>query len=322
MKHSKYEEVKTLVSHNINVLLTGTAGSGKTTILKTIAEDLGLDFHAVSMTRQTTLNALLGFISINGTYIPSTFRQAVEHGGMMLFDEIDAADPNTILSLNTIENGFVAFPDKAVQVHPDFRWVATANPQNAHHIYTGRSKLDAATLDRFDIVEIPLDEDLERTLTCVDTHAEIKIMRTILEENNSSTSLSMRDSIRYFKRKQIGLADNYHISLLQNEDYLSAYYNKLAILRPPKPKQQSECATIDELWDTILKEKTSNIPEEYEVKEITKDFLKYDKFRLKEHHDNFTIDTGITADNLFGDTVRVHYKPTNTIYKFTREELQ
>ena len=104
MKHSKYNEVYTLVKHNINVLLTGPAGSGKTTILKTIAEDLGLDFYVVSMTRQTTLNALLGFISINGTYIPSTFRQAIEQGGMFLMDELDAEDPNTILSLNTIEN--------------------------------------------------------------------------------------------------------------------------------------------------------------------------------------------------------------------------
>ena len=258
MKHNKYEEVKTLVSHNINVLLTGPAGSGKTTILKTVAEDLGLAFHAVSMTRQTTLNALLGFISINGTYIPSAFRQAIEHGGMFLMDELDAADPNTILSLNTIENGFVAFPDKVVEVHPDFRWVATANPQDAHHIYTGRSKLDAATLDRFDIVEIPLDEGLEQSLTCIDTHAEIKLMRKILEENNSSTTLSMRDSIRFHRRKQIGLAENYHISLLQNEDYLSAYYNKLAILYPPKPKLQSECDTIDELWDTIQKELQRN----------------------------------------------------------------
>lgn len=258
MKHNRYEEVKTLVFHNINVLLTGPAGSGKTTILKTVAENLGLAFHAVSMTRQTTLNALLGFISINGVYIPSSFRQAVEHGGMFLMDELDAADPNTILSLNTIENGFVAFPDKVVDIHPDFRWVATANPQNAHHIYTGRSKLDAATLDRFDIVEVPLDEELEKSLTCIDTHAEIKIMRTILEENNSSTSLSMRDSIRYFKRKSIGLADDYHISLLQNEDYLSAYQAKLAILYPPKPKQQSECTTVDELWDTIRKEKPAS----------------------------------------------------------------
>lgn len=255
MKHHKYEEVKTLVSHNINVLLTGTAGSGKTTILKTVAEDLGLDFHAVSMTRQTTLNALLGFISINGIYISSAFRQAVENGGMFLMDEIDAADPNTILSLNTIENGFVAFPDKVVEIHPNFRWVATANPQNAHHIYTGRSKLDAATLDRFDIVEIPLDDELEKSLTCEKTYNEIKLMRTILESNNASTTLSMRDSIRYFKRKQIGLADNYHISLLQNEDYLARYEEELVKLYPPKPKTQSECDTLDELWDTIQKEK-------------------------------------------------------------------
>ena len=151
-------------------------------------------------------------------------------------------------------------------------------------------------------------------------------MRTILESNNASTTLSMRDSIRYFKRKQIGLAENYHVSLLQNEDYLARYEEELVKLYPPKPKQQSECDTVDELWDTIRKEKpyekTSNVIEEYEVKEITKDFLKYGKFRLKEHQDNYEIRTGFAAEDPFGDTVEVHHKPTGTIYKFTREELQ
>jgi len=254
MKHIKYDEVKTLVENNINVLLTGPASSGKTTILKNVAKELGLDFYPMSMTRQTTLNAILGFLSINGTYIPSNFRKAVEHGGMALFDELDAADPNVILALNTLENGFVAFPDKTVDLHPDFRWVATANPQDEHHIYTGRSKLDAATLDRFDEIKVPLDTALELALTDERTSKEIQLMRSVLKDNNASKQISMRDTLRLHQRKQIGLGDDYHVTLLQNEDYLDAYNVKLDKLYPPKPKAQEECETIDELWDTIVKE--------------------------------------------------------------------
>ena len=70
-KHEDYDEVKRLVEAGIVVLLESEAGSGKTTLLKGVAKDLGLDFYSVPMTKQTTLNALLGFKSINGNYVSS-----------------------------------------------------------------------------------------------------------------------------------------------------------------------------------------------------------------------------------------------------------
>ena len=254
MTHNKYPEVKTLVEHNINVLLTGQAGSGKTTLLRQVAEELDLPFYAVSMTKQVTLNALLGFMSINGNYVPSSFRNAVENGGMFLMDEIDASDPNVILSLNTLENGFVAFPDKVVNVHPNFRWVATANPFNAHHIYTGRAKLDGATLDRFDIIEVGLDTNLEISLVGKETWEEVQIMRQVLSDNNSSKTVSMRDAIRLSKRKELDLAADYVETLLEEDEFVSEYVQKLTVLRPLPPKEQSECTTLDELKDSVIRD--------------------------------------------------------------------
>lgn len=249
--HNKYDQVKILVNANIALLLTGEAGSGKTTLAKQIAEDLDLEFYTMSMTRQTTLSHLLGFMSVNGNYIPTSLRKCVEFGGMMLLDEIDAGDPNVLLSLNTIENGYISFPEALVECHPDFRLVSTANPQDQHNFYTGRSKLDAATLDRFDIIDIDRDDDLEMSLVSNDTHQRMQLLRKIMLKHNASKTVSMRDSIRYQKRQDLGILDrNFEFRLtdkneLVYEDYL------IEVDSMPKHQDQSECTTIEELGDLL-----------------------------------------------------------------------
>lgn len=252
--HSKQDEIETLVKAGMNVLLEGERGSGKSTMIKNVADKLEYKFYTTSMTKQTTLNALLGFLSINGTYIPSLLRNAVETGGLMLLDELDAADPNVILCLNTLENGYLACPDKIVEVHKDFRLCATANPSTEHQIYTGRSKLDAATLDRFEKVTIDRDPDLEESLTCKDTVQEINIMRKLLTSNSMSKTLSMRDAIRLHKRKQLNLDTGYYKTLLEHKELFSDYEKLIKKAKPKRAKKQSECTTIDELWEVLNKE--------------------------------------------------------------------
>lgn len=248
--HIKYEEAKTLINGGIPVLLTGEKGSGKTTMAKQIAEDLELRFFSVSMTRQTTLSYLLGFMNVNGVYIPSLLRDAVEHGGMYLLDELDAGDPNVLLSLNTIENGYVSFPDKLVQCHKDFRLVATANPQDQHDHYTGRAKLDAATLDRFDEIKVPRDEMLEKTLVDSDTFRHISALREALREINSSIIVSMRDSKRYQKRKELGLLDGVIYKISGENNLVIEKYEEL-LKKMPKHADQAECRTFGDLVELM-----------------------------------------------------------------------
>jgi MoxR-like ATPase len=245
-KHEKYDEVEKLIKHDIALLLQGEAGSGKTTLVKQVSDDAERDFYSISMTRQTTLGHLLGFISVNGKYIPSLLRKAFEEGGLMLIDEIDAGDPNVLLSLNTIENGYISFPDGLINKHKDFRLVATANPKDKHSTYTGRAKLDAATLDRFDKITVARDPELEKSLVDSDTLQRMSVLRTVLEKNNSSQVISMRDSIRFQVRKDLGLADTYVFDLVEeNELIFEEYQNEIKNM--PKRSNQSDCKTFEEL---------------------------------------------------------------------------
>ena len=258
MKHTQFDYVKTLVENDIPTLLEGSAGCGKTTLAMNIASELDLKFYSMSMTKQTTVNAIIGFTSINGNYIGTEFRNAFEHGGLFLLDELDAGDANTLLVFNTIENGYMSFPDGVVHKHQDFRLIATANPSDQHSQYTGRSKLDAATLDRYEIVSILLDTDLEVALTSQESFEEIRIARQVVSDNNITKLISMRDAIRYHKRKELKLDAEPIKKLLKDDTQMMGSYSyKLSKLRPPPPPplpKQSEMPTTEELYNLLLDE--------------------------------------------------------------------
>ncbi len=204
MQHIKFEYIKTLIEHGEAVMLEGEAGSGKTTIFMEVAKALGLPFFSITGTQQTSVANMLGFRSVTGDYIPTQLREAYEHGGMYLMDEYDAFNPNTILALNSIENGFLAFPDKVIKAHKDFVICATCNPSNEHAAFTGRSKQDAAALDRFLKVVVNRDKNLEESLTSKRTVLFANKMREILDANGIKTRvITMRDSLRFHRLQEL-----------------------------------------------------------------------------------------------------------------------
>ncbi len=243
MNHSLFNKVLDIVKTHTPVLLSGPAGTGKTTIALNIAKTLNLDFYMIGFTKQTTVSNILGFLSINGVYLPSQFRQAFEHGGLVLLDEIDAGDPNTLLALNTIENGFISFPDKIVHKHPNFYLIATSNPQTDHAIYTGRSKLDFSTVDRFLLLEIPFDINLEISIIGENTHKEVAIIRETLEAYNITKPFTMRDAIRYNRLLIVNplatLSD-----FISDKGIVEEIYIRLL---ESQPKEKIDFTTIDSL---------------------------------------------------------------------------
>ena len=108
MKHNKQDYVKKCIEADLSPLLVGGRGTGKTTILKNIAEENGKELYVMAGSKQASLGHLLGFISVTGEYIPTQFRKAVEEGHYFLLDEIDAMDANVLLALNMLENGIIS----------------------------------------------------------------------------------------------------------------------------------------------------------------------------------------------------------------------
>ena len=163
--HAAVQEIIVWVRAGIAVNLVGPAGSGKTTACEQVARHLGLSFHFTSAVRQE--HKLLGFIDAGGHYHRTAFRDAYEKGGLFLFDEIDASSAEALVAFNSaLANGICDFPDGPVRAHADFRAIAAANTfgRGADRQYVGRNQLDAATLDRFAVVEFDYDHALEQRL--------------------------------------------------------------------------------------------------------------------------------------------------------------
>jgi cobaltochelatase CobS len=154
-----------VVALNHATMLIGPAGCGKTTIGEHTAKALQLPFYITSVINDT--HELMGFVDGYGKYHTTPFRQAFEHGGVWIGDEIDAWDASALLAANSaLANGYANFPDRPERIvrHPDFRIIATANTfgTGADRVYVGRNELDAASLDRFATINVDYDLDLER----------------------------------------------------------------------------------------------------------------------------------------------------------------
>ena len=147
------EEIRAMIA-SFPILLEGAVGTGKTTIAIEIASELNLELVSDTMTRQMTVNQLMGYKNVNGDYIRSNFRDAYEYGKFYLLEEINGGDPNVLLCLNTLENGFLSFADGIVKPHPDFRFMATMNDITNAKDFSGRSILDLSTRDRFHIITV------------------------------------------------------------------------------------------------------------------------------------------------------------------------
>ena len=164
-QHFQFEKLSKYVQTKNNIFLVGSAGSGKTTAARNIAKALNIKFYFTGAINSEY--KLTGFIDAQGRIVNTEFRKAYEHGGLFLFDEIDASFPQAILAFNAaLANDFMDFPDKKVQRHKNFYCIAAANTfgTGADRQYVGRNQLDAATLDRFITLNWEIDETLEREL--------------------------------------------------------------------------------------------------------------------------------------------------------------
>jgi len=222
--HKAFAYALKLANSRVNILLIGPSGSGKTHLAEQVAKALDLPFASISITAGISESQLLGGllpVEEGGrfSYTESSFIHAYENGGVFLLDELDSADPNTILSLNKALSGNAfhlpaRFGDEQIKRHKNFICIGAINTmlKGADHQYSGRERQDEALVDRFKFgrMKLDYDTDLERQII----HPSVVewghgVRKVIKEKNLAGRNISTRfmiDCTKAFETEKLGQA--------------------------------------------------------------------------------------------------------------------
>lgn len=233
--HEEFDTVLQLVNCDIPVFLTGGAGTGKNVICQQVAEAMGLEFYFSNAVTQEY--KLTGFIDANGLFHETQFYKAFTEGGVFMLDEMDASIPEVLIILNAaIANRYFDFPTGRVQAHENFRLIAAGNTYGtgADIEYTGRFQLDAASLDRFAIVEIGYSPAIEDAMANGDKEltAFIRAFRAACQKSGIKHLATYRAISRISKLSEImDLTKVLKMSLTKNlaKDDINIIINAMSI---------------------------------------------------------------------------------------------
>lgn len=164
--HKDFDRILNMVMDGEAVYLCGAAGTGKSYLAQQIAEVLGLEYYYTNSVTDDV--QIKGFVDANGRYHETQFYKAFTTGGVFLLDELDASIPETLVLLNNaLANGYFSFPNGKAQAHKDFICIAAGNTfgTGADSTYVGRYQLDASSMDRFALITVDYDVNIERALS-------------------------------------------------------------------------------------------------------------------------------------------------------------
>jgi len=214
------EEIWYLLVRNtlnqVNTMLLGPTGTGKTEIITLLANKLGLTCSVYDMgSMYDPVAGLLGVHRLKrggeSVFDYAKFTEDISKPGIIVLDELSRAPvtTNNILfpCLDSRRNLPVEIAGgedlRRVSVHPDCTFIATANVGSE---YTGTMAMDKALLNRFFPLELDyLPVNVEKELLCERSgilsgaaHLIVSVansIRTLAKKQEISSSISTRETI-------------------------------------------------------------------------------------------------------------------------------
>lgn len=171
VRHPAFESVAAALSlPMMPVWLYGPAGTGKSALCEQIAAEMGWSYYCTGSILDE-YSGLKGFIDANGLAHKTEFVRALDDAAagrdvLICFDEADGSIPEVMLCLNNLlAGGVVEACGVTYRANDHLHVVACGNTcgRGGDGTYT-RQIIDAATLDRFAMVEINYARDIELSI--------------------------------------------------------------------------------------------------------------------------------------------------------------
>ena len=168
------------------ILIEGSPGVGKTTIVAALAQACGMPFTRVNLSDQTDLMDLFGSdVPVQGgvagqfQWRDAPFLRAMQNGGWVLLDEMNLASQSVLEGLNACFDHrgqvYVAELDQTFTRHPDFVVFAAQNP---HHQGSGRKGLPGSFVNRFTVVYADMFSADDLLMICSEKFPNIAVENT------------------------------------------------------------------------------------------------------------------------------------------------
>ena len=158
----EFKEINTIVKSGVffPVFVTGPTGNGKSTMVEQACARNKRTYIRLQINAQTDEDQLIGsktLVDGNLEIVEGPVLIAMRTGSVLLLDELDAADPNNIMCLQSILEGkpyYFKLKNEMVHPAPGFNVFATANTKgrgSESGKYIGTKMLNEAFLERFPV---------------------------------------------------------------------------------------------------------------------------------------------------------------------------
>lgn len=212
-EHSATPILRQVVNLGEHIYLYGPSGTGKTVTAEIIADEMFGEgsmvkgsFHPEAAHPLLNAEDFFGFTTAGGDYVPGVVYDwlSKESGGILLLDEMDAANAALLVALNAVlalDPGKTwKFPNGEVLTRTERHVIiggGNTNGEGATTAYKGRNALDAATLNRFFFLEFGYDERFERDLFGTDDLSDEWVrychaVRKAAQQNGAEVLVTMR----------------------------------------------------------------------------------------------------------------------------------